>query len=308
MEPVLDKHGIFPRRRVPWHQTSQGTRLRLILLPKNPHMREDIKQVRYYLGIPEDHIRPTSDDPFWKEVSRQVKPDSVRKVVEGNLAAEWLHVHRYIAAGNTMPDSAQLTARLSQPMIESAVKSAAADLTSPDTPEWLRRLPSTAQAGKAQLSPVDLAVNKMVERHRLPRHVSSALSFYLLTLNIEWAEGLELIEVEIDRNSDKNEDIGAFDIKLKGIDEYITYSDWEHTWKTYIEPRQRKLFEQRGMDPQGRRSKRSERLERVIDLYTRMVNENLKMPEVIGQCIEDLDQETIRDAITDLKTLLTPRS
>ena len=307
LEPILEKRGIFPRRRIPWHQTSQGARLRLALLPKNPHVREDIEQVRLYLGIPKTHIRPTSRDSFWKEASELVKPESVRMVVEGNFVAEWLYVHRTVAAGNEAPDKTELVGLLSKPMVESAVTSAHIDLTSPNAPDWLQRPLKNIRTQQYFTSPVDRATARMTERHQLPLHITPALTYYLLTLNINWVKDLELVEVEIDYSIEQGDYPGAFSIKLRGIDEYITAYDWSHIWKVYIKLRQESLWKQRGKNPQGRRTVGVNRLKKMMPLYNKIIRDGLTMQDAFYASTRFNDLETIRRGINDLKKLLSPK-
>ncbi len=119
---------------------------------------------------------------------------------------------------------------------------------------------------------------------------------------------LELIEVEIDYGSEQFNDPNAFSIKLKGIDEFITTSDWKHIWRVYIEPRQRRLWKERGGNPQGRRSVKLARLKSMMVLYKKMVREGLTITQVFYSADRFADQETIRRGINDLKKLLPPMS
>ncbi len=119
---------------------------------------------------------------------------------------------------------------------------------------------------------------------------------------------LELIEVEIDYGSEQFNDPNAFSIKLKGIDEFITTSDWKHIWRVYIEPRQRRLWKERGGNPQGRRSVKLARLKSMMVLYKKMVREGLTTTRVFYSAGRFADQETIRRGINDLKKLLPPMS
>ncbi len=228
LEPILKERSIFPRRRIPWHKTSQGARLRLALLPQNPHVREDIEQIRQYLCIPKSHIHPSSKDSFWKEVSKRLEPEGIgdiRMVVEGNLVGEWLYIHRTVAAGNAISDKSPLAGLLSKPMIESAVASAGVKLTLRQAPEWVKRPPQIAKNKNTVISPVDWAAARIVERYQLPHHITPALICYLLTLNKAWVKDLELIEVEVEYGGKQDDDPGAFSIKMKNVDEFITASD-----------------------------------------------------------------------------------
>lgn len=189
-------------------------------------------------------------------------------------------------------------------MIESAITCAGIDLISPNVPDWLIRPP---KHDNTPISPIDQAAARMIERHRLPRHITPALTYYLLTLNKAWVKDLELVEVEIDYSSEQSDYPGDFNIRLKGIDEFISAADWSHIWKVYIEPRQRQLWEQRGMKPQGRRTVEMDRLKKMMPLYNKIIRKELTMQQVFSSTFNFSDQETIRRRINDLKKLLSPK-
>ena len=311
IEPVLREKGIFPRRRMPWHETSQGTRLRLALLSQNPHVEKDIDEARQYLGIPDRHIHLIKGDLLWGEVSKKVKPEAIRRVAEGNLAGDWLFLHRETAMGKTPTDD-ELTGLLSQPMKMSAVRSAGADLTSPQAPEWLRHPPNGPAPYQVPMSPIDWVTGRMIERHHLPWHIASALTFYTLTKDNTWVEHLELMEVEVRYGESGTKDQGAFTVVVKGIDEYITASDWNHVWKAYILRRQNNLFRQRGMQPQGRRTLDEQRLKGMMSAYRDMVLQRRSFKQTLDGIASkadpdsSLDPEKVRRTFNDLKKLLTP--
>jgi len=54
IQPLRDKD--FPRRQIPWHETSIGRRYRVALLPDNPHFRRDVVLVR---GVHRETISKT---------------------------------------------------------------------------------------------------------------------------------------------------------------------------------------------------------------------------------------------------------
>jgi hypothetical protein len=45
---------IFPSRKIKWQQTFEGIRVRLVLLPDNPHLQQEIRVIRSVLGITDD--------------------------------------------------------------------------------------------------------------------------------------------------------------------------------------------------------------------------------------------------------------
>lgn len=287
-------------------------RLRLALLPQNPHIEKDIDEARQYLGIPNNHVHSIKGDSFWREVSENIELEAaVRRVVEDNLVGEWLFIHRETAMGKTPPYD-ELAGLLSQPMKNSAVRSAGIDLTSPQAPEWLRHPPNGPTPYQDPTSPIDWVAGRMIERHRLPWHIASVLTSYILTKDNSRVEHLELLEVEIKYGEGGTKDPGAFTVVVKGIDEFITESDWNHIWKAYIPFRQNNLLRQRGMEPQGRRNIDEQRLKGMMSAYRDMVSQRLSFKELLDKTESNAntdkipDDGTVRKTINDLKNLLTP--
>ncbi len=55
LQPLREKD--FPRRQIPWHETSIGNRYRVDLLADNPHFRRDVALAREALGLPKGQVR-----------------------------------------------------------------------------------------------------------------------------------------------------------------------------------------------------------------------------------------------------------
>ena len=302
----------FPRRARRWYETSEGTRARLDLLPGNPHFELDVRAIREVLGIPQGQIHATEDDSLWKDVSSLVNPQAVRHVVEGNLTAEWLHLHRQAARGQLPKAKKADYSLLSASLRKSAVKSSRVSLQDTKSPDWLRLPPQKTELPHQHMAPIDLIASMLAVRHSLPLRISTSLTFYILTLDPFWITGLQPIEV-VAAHGESDADPAAFFVTVKGIDEFMTKADWERVWSHYIKPRQDSIWQQRGMRPQGRRTLDIERLKKMFPLYRRIVLEGVQekdsfreAPEDWGERDLDLDQETIRQAIRDLKDLLTP--
>ncbi len=301
----------FPRRGRRWYETSEGTRARLALLPSNPHVELDVREIREVLGIPQNQIHAVEDDPIWKDLISFVKPQAVRHVVEGNIAGWWLYLHRQAASGqlsNTEKDNYTI---LSVPVRESAEKSARVSLQDTRAPDWLRLPPPTPELQQQPMAPLDLAASKLAVRHHLPLRVTTSLTFYILTLDPSWITDLPAVEVDV-TYGESDTDPAAFTVTVKGIDEFMTKADWDRVWNHYIRGRQDSIWQQRGMRPQGRRTVDVVRLKKALPLYRRIVLENVQEREIFrkvpvdwGERDLNLDQETIRRAIHDLKNLLS---
>ncbi len=313
LEPFL-KEKVFPRKKVGWLNSSQGLRARLTLLPGNPHLKADVKVVRRVLGIPQDQIKPNEDDPLWKEIaSAEIKPKSIRRVWEGNIAGWWHSAHTLLALGKKDDlSNEELYGPLPETMHLSVIKSARVQFTSKNAPGWLRQLPTGEPPYDSTSAPLDRAVGRLVERHRLPWHTALPLTFYVLTENPEWVKDIELLSISKFYFHYRPYETTAVGITVEGIDEFITGKDWQRLWERYIKPIQEKALRERAMKPQGRRSVDLERLKKFLPLYQeaihryKSINDFVIKDESYDLLHEDQDQETIRRALKDIESLLRP--
>ena len=305
LAPLL-RERLFRRRSRAWHDTSEGTRVRLKLLPGNPHVQADVQTIRGVLGIPDGHIKATENDDVWEKVAEWVKPEAVRWVVEGNVAGWWIQLHRMATMGHVF--EAEEQELLSPELFQSATASAVVDLTADQAPEWLRQAPLGPPPYHQQAVPLDRAAGRLVERHRLPWRAASPLAFYILTQDPDRVAGLEPFPVEVVYGDNIRGDPDVFTVSVKWIDEFMTKADWNNVWEHYIKPRQENLWERRGMKPQGRRTVNIERLQSALPLYRDMVQQCWTMKNVFEEAPVEWDQETIRRAISDLGKLLAPVS
>ncbi len=313
LEPYL-KEKVFPRRKVSWLNSSQGLRARLALLTENPHFQADVKIVRKALGIPRDQIKPNEDDPLWKEIaSAKIKPNSIRKVWEGNLAGWWHGAHTLLAVGkkDKLSDE-ELYGPLQETMRLSANKSAQVLFTSKDVPGWLKQKPLGPPPHDSDGAPLDRAVGRLVERHRLPWHAGLPLTFYVITENPEWVKDIELLSVSRSYSHYRPYETSAVGITLEGIDEFITVEDWQGLWERYIKPVQEDAWREKAMKPQGRRAVDPERLKKFLPLYRRTIRSQTSVRGLLSKAASlnkfyiDQDQETIRRALKDIERLLYP--
>lgn len=307
LAPILERR-FFPRRKRKWYETSEGTRVRLALLSQNPYVRTDVKVVREILGIPHGHVTATEEHPLWDILESVVRPEGIRRVIEGNLASEWLHIHRM--AASALPVEMGEVELLSGEMSESAVACARRDLSTAEAPEWLRRRVDDIEPCEQKGAPLDWAVRRLLKRHRLPGHVLTPITFFILTQDHSWLEGLNPLSIIVRRNEDSG-DQESFDITVRRIDEFLTKDDWDRIWTNHVKPRQASLWERRGMKPHGRRTLEIDRLKRVLPLYQRMIKEHLQIKDLLRYplddlTMDDLDQESVRRALFDLEAVLTP--
>lgn len=117
--------------------------------------------------------------------------------------------------------------------------------------------------------PIEWAAGRIIERHRLPPHsrMLHHVIFYILTrdpacfaeqgpLDVRIMHG----DVTSGRGASGDGDPEAFEIVIKGIDEFITKDDWMKVWDDNVKWRQDRLWHLQGQRPQGRHSVDIERL------------------------------------------------
>ena len=312
LAPLLSERA-FPRRRRAWHETSEGVRARLALLPGNPHVQKDIHTIREVLGIPAGHIHAGEDHPLWKEVSNLVRPEAVKRVLEGNLAGHWLQFHREAATGHRIAEETEDL--LPVALRRSASISKRVNLAANSISDWLKRPPSGPPPYDSHAVPIEWAAGRLVERYQLPWWAADPLTFYILTEDPDWVTGLKPLSVSITHGYAPSGDPEAFTVSIGGIDEFITREDWDHVWTYYIRPRQEYLWERRGMKPQGRRGVDISRLQKALPLYRMMLEKGWSLARLLGwfgtesdETLLARDQESIRRDITDLRKLLSPMS
>lgn len=300
----------LPRRRLDWRRTSQGTQARIALLPGNPWMMRDILLIRHIFRIPEGQIHVT-DSKLLTYLRSKVSLKHIQQIADGSLIASWLDIHRKAAKG--LPVEEYDTGLLSRELHQLAVASAKTNLTSDVIPVWLRLRPGNGVRERDKTSaPLDEVVERLIKRHRLPKHVGTALEFYLLTKDPYWVAKLDPMVVEVTSDTTSGS-IGAFAISVKSLDEFTTEEDWLRIWQRYIKPYQEQLMSQRGKIPHGKRTATVDRLVKALPLYQRIVRGD-KLSKLLKEKdlqIFDLeimryDQETIRRIIRDLNILLSP--
>jgi hypothetical protein len=304
LEPFLaDK--IFPRKKVKWQETSEGTRLRLGLLPYNPYLKQDVAAIRFSLGIPEEQVKAKKNSPEWEDLKVLVKPSYIRKVLESNLVGAWHFLHCQAAVGQ----EALLTGQENLPpaMVESAIGSARINLKADNIPGWLQQPLAGPAPYNNLVAPVDRAAGRLVERYAVPWHAFLPLVYYILTENPEFLKDIEPFDVKISQTNTPLTAWAAFAIIIKNVDEYTRKEDWDRIWERMIKPRQEKLWELRGTKPQGRRSHDIRRLQDYLPLYNKIVVEKKTVPQVLADPeAGDREQDTVRRAMIDLSKLLKP--
>lgn len=304
---------LFPGQLVPWQETSQGLRARLALLPRNPHLELDIRIVRQALGIPDKHLRAAPGDAIWQAAARLAKPEAIRQVVEDELAAEWLYAHRE-AAGHPFPGWDPV--RLPESALKVARASAAVDLANMPGHAWLQAAPADGAPADAGV-PIERAVARLIERHRLPptRAAVGRLSRHLLTGNPAWLEGWDF-SIALVQPPGQPLDVGydSASVTVVGLDAYVTREDWNEIWERVVKPRQALALASRGQpEARGPRTGRIWALKQVLPIYRTMILNDLTVLQALRRLAEGGDQakwdrSTVYRGVRELGLLLRPKA
>jgi hypothetical protein len=143
--------------------------------------------------------------------------------------------------------------------------------------------------------------------------------FYVLTENVDWlGQGEPLpFSVSVSLAVYQPYGTGALNILVQGLDEFATYEDWVNIWKSRIMPAQERSWKERGQKPSGNRGHDLKRLKEFMPVYNAMIESKTSIAKFIGKQFPsekldrrygEYDQETMRRALSDIETLLTPIS
>ena len=315
LAPVL-RTKVFPRRRIPWHETSIGMAYRTALLPDNPHVQHDVATVRRVLGIPDGQVRSRPRDPIRSmlEEWRTSLLVPVAVLADRELAGRWIEQHTRAAKG--LPPN-EFAEGLAPQALSAAQESARLELSSPEKPEWLRtmppvhpRCPSTWNEGL----PLHWTVASLLERHRLPHHLCGTVMVHVLTTHRQDLERTDPIGVTVAQGSSTVSIVQpqhSFSVTVDSIDEFTTQEEWKRIWLTHIKPRRQWLLGQRGQRPRGRQAPDLERLREALPLYRAWIEQG-SIEDALNWLQKqeapegELERETARRVLKDLGDLLRP--
>ena len=326
---------LFPGQQVPWQETSQGLRARLALLPENPHLELDVRAVSETLGIPPKHLQVGPGDAAWKaksepakpagirqraedeladewpSIPKPAKPAAIRQLAEDELAHEWLSIHREAAAQKAFRRRLFYLLRSAVPVAEA---SAAVDLANAPGPDWLQTVPALDAPGD-ECGPIDRAIARLIERHRLPptRAAARRLIRYLLTGNSAWLTGWHL-SMALVRTPGESVEPGydSLTVTVVGLDAFVTREDWIQIWERVVAPRQSLWMRSRGQpEPRGPRGVQIAALTTILPIYRAMVLNNLTVLQALRRLAERgepprLDRSTVYRGVRELRLLLDP--
>lgn len=314
LQPIRDQ--VFPRRRIPWHETSIGRRYRLALLPDNPHFRQDVAVVRGALGLPEDQIGCEGDNPIRVQLAKsplfgEEGDDLIQSLAVRVLARRWLALHQETFCGSAPSGTTDgLT-----PGAIAAARRTELVLDGLEGTDWLQAEPPAHPdcLWDGQL-PLHLAAVLLLERHRLPRHICPSVMIHILTKSRDDLLGLEPEQVLTFKDAREirvEPPSHTISVLVQGIDEYTTKADWDRIWNERVEPVLEEFWEERGQRPRGRRALGLNRLTAMLPLYESFlklgsIDQALVAFQHVDMAQKDPDQETARRLIRDLRELLEP--
>ena len=314
---------VFPRRGLDWSKTSVARHFRVTHMGLNPHLEADVSLIRGIIGAPEEEGCVQFDDVMVQAwISLHISGAFERGDVADREAPRPADLvpsqdTRDRAVPTLSPPPADI---LTPIMRERAWGSGSVDLRAASIPEWLRTPPTGPGQYDRPVVPLDWAVGRLIERHRLPWHLAKSLTYYVLTLDRRWVEGLQPFDIRVTLSTNTPEDPGAFRVEIDGLDEFVTKAQWT-SFYARIRTQIAHLLELRGSTPQGKRGKDPKRLQTYLPLYGCLVKNGCSIKDLqtkrCQRCLslvpgsssgQDPDEETIRRAINDLDELLIPDS
>lgn len=335
LDPYLTDR-VYPLRQVPWQHTSEGLRARLRFLSENPHLELDCRDVRRTLGHTPELLYGGEGDGVWFDVPPlqlgaggqhgvtvpgervQLKSGAIetRQFVRQRRAWEWIRVHELEVSGRSREADAVVSddrvpaLRLSAEAFVTAKRSAQADLSHSSNPQWLRH-------GSHEGAPLRDAVARLCARHRLPyvRNgvIASRIKEFLVSGEVECLVGIELPEALLEIGDSTAGVIPeSFELKVGGIDEFVTKKDFEWIWTNVIRPRQERLLRERGAEPRGSFGPKLAKLQAALPVYRRIVIEGIASSGAVtaDQRAETSKKSPDRKSVTrqlrELRELLEP--
>jgi len=314
LQPTRDQ--VFPRRRIPWHETSIGRRYRLALLPDNPDFRRDVALVRGALSLPEDQFGCEEDNPIRVQLAKsplfgEEGDDLIQYLAVRVLARKWLALHQETFCGSAREGTTDgLT-----PGAIAAARHTKLKLDGLEGTDWLQAEPPAHPdcLWDRQL-PLHLAAALLLGRRRLPLHLCPLVMIHILTKSRDDLLGLEPEQVLTftDSREIRVEPLThTISVLVQGIDEYTTKADWDQMWNERVEPVLEEFWEERGQRPRGQQAHRLERLKEGLPLYEKYlelgsIDQVLEELQHADLPLGNLDDGTARRVIRDLRELLEP--
>ncbi len=302
----------FPRRAVPWQDTSHGRRTRIELLPDNPYFASDVKELRSWIQIPPGLFEVTGEarsffgkrheSGFEKDEAIVQTQPQCEPLPDDTIRVELLDiwVNQYFF-GRTTSDNVPEIGFL-KVLLQSADAAAGVWERVHDRPDWIKNL---AVDGVAD--PVLEIVRTLIRRHRLPTwatgsvwiHVVTGDSGDLVSIPVDW------VDVS-DGKYEYQED--GYDLTVHGVDEYMTKTRWLEIFNRFVDPVVRKVANKRGnlKAPASRTS--ADEYKKYMNLLWGHVEgrEPLSPESRVARGLPKISRTAVR-RVQDLKLILAPQ-
>lgn len=299
-------------QRTPDGETTRGRRLRIAFLPRNKLFLKEVSQARTALGIPEGEISMELEGPRWETYLAglegeqpqdilKMDPERRKGVALSDLVGAFLFAHEraYLEA----PERPEV---LPDDLYELAAYSATAFMGDREIPDWLR--PRIGEVLR-RASPIRRAVCGLLERHRLPQHAWVPVELFLLTEDTRHLMHFQELEIRLRPSSGAVENKNAFDVLIKGVDEFTTKTEWERIWDIKVKPEIDRIWSLRGQKPSGNRALTKRRVERYFDFWCDRKVRGWDFDTAYKKTSLDLDDalpKTVREADREIDIAFSP--
>ena len=312
----------FPRRDIPWEETSEGRRYRIRLLPQNPFFLEDVEVVREWLGIPDGLFDVTDEARELAESLRDSggsdseshndqEPESVAgfrfvksrsagtplpdAAIENDLFVRFIRA--YTLALDSSGDDMSKKNGLGVEIDESAQRAANAFEQDRPKPKWIER-PG---------DPVTCIVEALLYRYRLPGWINSAVTRYLIIGNNENLTDLP-VDIAVASRGDYDYQHDGFDVTVRGVDEFMDLKTWTELFDQTVKPIVDSYLEARGNRITPKVGTPVCGYMQYLGVLEEYARGSQSLERVISGHYElEMDQRTIERRVRELEALLKPR-
>lgn len=278
LEPLLQK--ALTRRRQGIERSSYYRRLRVKLLPHNIYFKQDIVDLRRLFHIPEGQIAAVDLSGF--SPRRPVPRDKWDTLDPELMVTYWFEIHRCHFLELGMPDNPP---SLPKWLVDSATTPV------PDNsslPEWLNKQPNVPERHAKLFDlrvPLMRCIAILIQDYQLPWLCGLNLQRYILTQNEAYLRFIPPFDITIRSVS---EPVEAFTIEIDWIDEYTTKQQWAEIYTSYIRPRQKLYWEQRGDLPHSKQIELEGLLEPwFIQLYSDVRENGISVDRALKKLSEN---------------------
>ena len=299
-------------QRTPDGETTRGRAMRVKFLARNGLFLLEVKQARSAFGIPENEISIDLEGPRWDHFISGLEDEGARDLLamapdlRTRVGASQLVGAFLLAHDSAYKEEAYRPDQLPEDLYDLAVKSAAAHMDGRNIPEWLR----PKQKGMLRsASPIRRAISTLLHRHRLPGHAWQEIELFFFTKDLSWLGDITDLELSFQPSSGAVENEIAFDVLIKGVDEFTTRKEWDRLWDSRVKGEIEHIWGLRGQNPRGKRSLTDDRVERFFEFWCDRKVRGWDFDYAFKHTSVDLAdalQKTVRDADREIDIAFSP--